>query len=90
MSQKKGAISVATRNHLAIDCKLDSPKAQSPKNSESKAYKPLKIIYKPDKPYYHCGSKFHSIYECEEYHALYYYYYQPKSNLPYRDRKPVN
>ena len=77
------------KNHLAIDCKLDSPKAQSPKTSESKVYKPLKVLYKPDKPCYHCGSKFHSIYVCEEYHALYYDYYQPKSNLPYRNMKPV-
>ena len=26
---------------------------------------------------------------CEEYHVLYYDYYQPKSNLPYKNRKPV-
>ena len=77
------------KNHLAIGCKLDSPKAQSPKTLEYKVYKPLKVLYKPDKPCYHCGSKFHSIYVCQEYHALYNDYYQPKSNLPYRNMKPV-
>ena len=43
------------QNHLAIDCKLNSPKAQSPKASESKVFKPLNGLYKPDKPCYHCG-----------------------------------
>ena len=50
------------QNHLDIDCKLNSPKAQSPKASESKNSKPLNVLYKPEKPCYHCGSKFHSIY----------------------------
>ena len=62
-------------------------KAQCPKALESKVYKPLKVLYKPNKPCYHYGSKFYSIYLCEEYHALYYDYFHPKSNIPYS--KPV-
>ena len=75
------------QNHLAVDCKLRSPKAQSPKASDLKDSKPLKVLVKPDKPCYQCGSKLHSIYVCEEYHALYYDYYQPKRNIPYMNRK---
>ena len=77
------------QNPLAIHCNLSSPKAQSPKALESTNYKPLNVLYKPKKPCYHCGSKFHSIYVCEKYHALYYDYYQPKRNLPYGNGKTV-
>ena len=75
------------QNHLAVDCKLSSSKGQSPKASYLKDSKPLKVLVKPDKPCYHCGSKLHSIYVCEEYHTLYYDYYQPKRKFSYMNRK---
>ena len=65
-SPRKRCHKCGNQNHLAIDCKLNSPKAQSPKALGSKNSKPLNVLYKPDKPCYHCGSKFHYIYVCEE------------------------
>ena len=32
---------------------------------------------KPQNPYSHCGSKWHSIFMCNEYHNLYYDNYEP-------------
>ena len=33
----------------------------------------------PQEPCFHCGSSYHSIYTCKDYHDFYYDYYMPKS-----------
>ena len=48
MPPRKRCHKCGNNNHLAIDCKLDSPKVQYPKASESKVYKPMKVLYKPN------------------------------------------
>ena len=35
------------------------------------------VNYKPQNPCSHCGSKWHSIFMCNEYHNLYYINYEP-------------
>ena len=35
----------------------------------------------PQNPCFHCGSLWHSIYTCKEYHSLYYDYYEIKPSL---------
>ena len=35
------------------------------------------VNYKPQNPYSHCGSKWHSSFMSNEYHSLYHNYYEP-------------
>ena len=42
-------------------------------------HKPVR--YKPQSPCFYCGSVWHSIYTCKEYHNLYYDYYELKPSL---------
>ncbi|KAL8120266.1 hypothetical protein AgCh_017428 [Apium graveolens] len=39
------------------------------------------VRFKPQNPCFHCGSLWHSIYAYNEYHSLYYDYYQIKPSL---------
>ncbi|KAK1363416.1 hypothetical protein POM88_038977 [Heracleum sosnowskyi] len=61
-------------NHLAIDCKKSLKKSTEIPISDVRS---RSVFYKSQKSCFHCGSIWHSIYTCEEYHDLYYNFYDP-------------
>ncbi|KAL8135197.1 hypothetical protein AgCh_010019 [Apium graveolens] len=65
-------------NHLAFFCRKNKNINSLPSKSGVKSQS---IRYKPLNPCFHCGSLWHSIYTCKEYHSLYYDYYQIKPSL---------
>ncbi|KAL8092703.1 hypothetical protein AgCh_034819 [Apium graveolens] len=65
-------------NHLASFCRKN--KNINPLPSKS-GVKSQSVRYRPQNPCFHCGSLWHSIYTCKEYHSLYYDYYQIKPSL---------
>ena len=65
-------------NHLANFCRKNKDINSLPTKS---GVRKSSIRYKPQDPCFHCGSLWHSIYTCKEYHSLYYDYYQLKPSL---------
>ncbi|KAL8108059.1 hypothetical protein AgCh_024481 [Apium graveolens] len=65
-------------NHLASFCRKNKNINSLPSKSGIKSQS---VRYKPQNPCFHCGSLWHSIYTCKEYHSLYYDYYQIKPSL---------
>ncbi|KAL8105375.1 hypothetical protein AgCh_029246 [Apium graveolens] len=65
-------------NHLASFCRKNKNINSLPSKSGVKSQS---VRYKPQNPCFHCGSLWHSIYTCKEYHSLYYDYYQIKPSL---------
>ncbi|PKC52453.1 hypothetical protein RhiirA1_481463 [Rhizophagus irregularis] len=65
-------------NHLASFCRKNKDiNAMSPKSE----VKTRNTRFRPENPCFHCGSLWHSIYTCKEYHSLYYNYYELKPSL---------
>ena len=65
-------------NHLANFCRKNKDINSLPTKS---GVRKSSIRYKTQDPCFHCGSLWHSIYTCKEYHSLYYDYYQLKPSL---------
>ena len=61
-------------NHLAIDCMKLKKKAITVSSSDIRS---RSVNYKPQNPCSHCGSKWHSIFLCNEYHSLDHNDYEP-------------
>ena len=76
---RKTCYNCGSTNHLAIDCRKKNKKKTETSVSDvrSKA-----VNYKPKQPCSHCGSKWHSVYVCSDYHKLYHNKYDalPKFN----------
>ncbi|KAL8126686.1 hypothetical protein AgCh_013813 [Apium graveolens] len=75
---RKTCHNCGSSNHLASFCRKN--KNINPLPSKS-GVKSQSVRYKPQNPCFHCGSLWHSIYTCKEYHSLYYDYYQIKPSL---------
>ena len=75
---RKACYNCGNSNHLASFCRknknINSLSSKSGVKSQS-------VRYKPQNPCFHCGSLWHSIYTCKEYHSVYYDYYQIKPSL---------
>jgi gag-polypeptide of LTR copia-type/Zinc knuckle len=86
---RKTCFNCGNSNHLAIDCRKSKKKAPVIPNSDVRN---RSIGFKPENPCFHCGSKWHSIYVCEEYHSLYHNSYEPlpKFNKVSSSVKSVN
>ncbi|KAL8124850.1 hypothetical protein AgCh_012490 [Apium graveolens] len=65
-------------NHLASFCRKNKDINSLPPRSGVKSQS---VRFKPQNPCFHCGSLWHSIYTCKEYHSSYYDYYQIKPSL---------
>ena len=61
-------------NHLAIDCRKVKKKAIVVSSSDNRS---RLVNNKPQNSCSHCGSKWHSIFMCNEYHSLYHNDYEP-------------
>ena len=75
---RKACHNCGSSNHLASFCRKNKNINSLPSKSGVKSQS---IRYKPQNPCFHCGSLWHSIYTCKEYHSLYYDYYQIKPSL---------
>ncbi|KAL8118401.1 hypothetical protein AgCh_016070 [Apium graveolens] len=75
---RKTCHNCGSSNHLASFCRKNKNINSLPSKSGVKSQS---VRYKPQNPYFHCGSLWHSIYTCKEYHSLYYDYYQIKPSL---------
>ena len=71
---QKTCFNCGNTNHLAIDCKKVKKKATVVSSSDIRS---RSVNYKPQNPCSHCGSKWHSIFMCNEYHSLYHNDYEP-------------
>ncbi|KAK1394581.1 hypothetical protein POM88_013637 [Heracleum sosnowskyi] len=71
---RKCCYTCGNSNHLAINCRKSKKKVTEIPRSDIRI---RSIFYKPQKSCFQCGSKWHSIYTCEEYHDLYYKFYDP-------------
>ncbi|KAK1394762.1 hypothetical protein POM88_013818 [Heracleum sosnowskyi] len=69
---RKCCFNCGNSNHLDIDCKKSKIKITEIPRSDVRN---RSVFYKPQNSCFHCGSKWHSIYTCEEYHDLYYNFY---------------
>ncbi|KAL8133157.1 hypothetical protein AgCh_008567 [Apium graveolens] len=65
-------------NHLASFCRKNKNINSLPPKSGVKSQS---VRFKLRNPCFHCGSLWHSIYTCKEYHSLYCDYYQIKPSL---------
>ena len=65
-------------DHLASFCRKNKGINVLPPKS---GVKNKSVRFKPQNPCFHCGSVWHSIYTCKEYHSLYYDYYEIKPSL---------
>ena len=65
-------------DHLASFCRKNKNINVLPPKS---GVKKQSARYMPQNPCFHCGSLWHSIYTCKEYHSLYYDYYEIKPSL---------
>ena len=61
-------------SHIAIDCRKNKKKETTMSRSDIRS---RLVNYKPQNPCSHCGSKWLSIFMCNEYHNLYYDNYEP-------------
>ena len=86
---RKTCFNYGNSNHLAIDCRKSKKKTTAVPKSDIRN---RAVFYKPQNPYFHYGSKWHSIYICEEYHSLYYKFYDhlPKFNKSANFGKSMN
>ncbi|KAL8125375.1 hypothetical protein AgCh_012893 [Apium graveolens] len=75
---RKTCHNCGSSNHLASFCRKNKNINSLPSKSGVKSQY---VRYKPQNPCFHCGSLWHSIYTCKEYHSLYYDYYQIKPSL---------
>ncbi|KAL8108495.1 hypothetical protein AgCh_024806 [Apium graveolens] len=75
---RKTCHNCGSSNHLASFCRKNKNINFLPSKSGVKSQS---VRYKPQNPCFHCGSLWHSIYTCKEYHSLYYDYYQIKPSL---------
>ncbi|KAL8115181.1 hypothetical protein AgCh_021856 [Apium graveolens] len=75
---RKTCHNCGSSNHLASFCRKNKNINSLPSKSGVKSQS---VRYKPQNPCFHCGSLWHSIYTCKEYHSLYYDYYQIKPSL---------
>ncbi|KAL8103854.1 hypothetical protein AgCh_028153 [Apium graveolens] len=75
---RKKCYSCRNSNHLASFCRKNKDITSLPPRSGVKSQS---VRFKPQNPYFHCGSLWNSIYTCKEYHSLYYDYYQIKPFL---------
>ena len=75
---RKKCYNCGNSNHLASFCRKNKDINSLPPKSGVKSQS---VRYKPQNPCFHCGSLWHSIYTCKEYHSLYYDYYQIKPSL---------
>ena len=73
-------------NHLASFCRKNKDINNLSAKSEVRN---KNVRYRPDNPCFHCGSMWHSIYTCKEYHSLYYDYYELKPSLKKKIDSPV-
>lgn len=80
---RKTCFTCGNTNHLAIDCRQNKRKENEKPNTPVRK----QIRYKPQNPCFHCGSLWHSIYICKEYHSLYHGYYEL---LPHLNKTPVS
>ena len=65
-------------NHMAYFCRKNNNINSLPSKSGVKS---RSVRYSPQNPCFYCGSLWHFIYTCKEYHSLYYDYYQIKPSL---------
>lgn len=77
-ASRKKSYNCGNSNHLASFCRKNKNINSLPSKSGAKSQS---IRFKPQNPYFHCGSIWHSIYTCKEYHSLYYDYYHIKPSL---------
>ena len=75
---RKTCSNCGSTNHLANSCRKNKEIKVVPSKSE---FRNRTTRYKPQNPCFHCGSVWHSIYTCKEYHSLYYDYYKLKPSL---------
>ncbi|KAL8108004.1 hypothetical protein AgCh_024432 [Apium graveolens] len=75
---RKKCYNFRNSNHLASFCRKNKNINSLPSKSGVKSQY---VRYRPQNPCFHCGSLWHSIYTCKEYHSLYYDYYQIKPSL---------
>ncbi|KAL8103342.1 hypothetical protein AgCh_027783 [Apium graveolens] len=75
---RKTCHNCGSSNHLASFCRKNKNINSLPSKSGVKSQS---VRYKSQNPCFHCGSLWHSIYTCKEYHSLYYNYYQLKPSL---------
>ena len=73
-------------NHLASFCRKNKDINNLSAKSEVRN---KNVRYRFDNPCFHCGSMWHSIYTCKEYHSLYYDYYELKPSLKKKIDSPV-
>ena len=71
---KKTYFNYGNTNHIAIDCRKNKKKEIVISSSDIRS---RLVNYKPKNHCSHCGSKWHSIFVCNEYHNLYYNNYEP-------------
>ena len=86
---RKTCFNCGNTNHLAIDCRKVKKKETEVSSSDIRS---RLINYKPQNPCSHCGSKWHSIFLCNEYHSLYHENYEPLPKFYQKDHsnKTVN
>ncbi|KAL8097342.1 hypothetical protein AgCh_030472 [Apium graveolens] len=75
---RKKCYNCGNSNHLASFCRKNKNINSLPPKSGVKSQS---VRFKPKNPCFHCGSLWHFIYTCKEYHSLYYDYYQIKPSL---------
>ncbi|KAL8147047.1 hypothetical protein AgCh_004678 [Apium graveolens] len=71
---RKAYFNYGITNHIAIDCGKPKNKVTKIPESDNSG---RSVFYKPQNPCSHCGSSWHSIYTCKDYHSLYHNNYDP-------------
>ena len=77
-AQRKTCYNCGSLNHLANSCTKNKNINSLPSTSGVKKDN-VRVI--PQTLCTHCGSTWHSIYTCKNYHTIYHNYYEPKPNL---------
>ena len=86
---RKTCFNCGNTNHLAIDCRKVKKNETEVSSSDIRS---RLVNYKPQNPCSHYGSKWHSIFLCNEYHSLYHKNYEPLPKFYQKDHsnKTVN